>query len=77
MKRAKSETDLYLSMYPGLHRWVNVCVACGRRGYKPELSENIYPHFNVAAQNLRAMFEALPLNDTGICDACADALSKI
>ena len=73
MKRGKSRADLYLSMYPDLHRWLNACVACGRRGYKPDLPENIYPHFNVAATNLRAMFEELAVDENGMCSVCADA----
>lgn len=71
MKHTKSETDQYLAVYPDLQRWMNVCAACGREGYKPEMPENIYPHFNVGAQNLRAMFRPLDVVD-GLCEVCRD-----
>lgn len=72
MKRTKSAADFYLSMCPNLHRWMNTCVTCGRRGYKPGLPDDIYPPFNVAATNLRAMFEPFALDGNGTCDMCTN-----
>jgi len=74
MKHTKSEGNAYLAMYPDLQRWMNVCVACGREGYKPEMPENIYPHFSVGAQNLREMFRPLDVVD-GLCEVCRDLVS--
>ena len=74
--RHASEADQYLGQYPDLQKWLNVCLTCGARGYKPELPENIYPHFNVAAMNLRKYFRPLRLNDLGHCEQCAQALAS-
>ena len=76
MNRKRSDADQYLEQYPDLHRWLNVCLACGMRGYKPDLPENIYRHFNVAADHLRRFFRPLRLNDTGLCNVCARALAQ-
>jgi len=68
-----SEGDKYLQQYPRLSRWINVCIRCGTKGYKPELPENIYTHFNVAADNLRELFKPLAINELGLCEVCARA----
>jgi hypothetical protein len=74
---SRSKADEYLAQYPDLLRWINVCPGCGQRGYRPDLPENIYPHFNIAARNLRAMLRPLALNETGFCDLCAQALDMV
>lgn len=76
VKRGKADTDLYLSTYPHLHEWLNTCITCGRRGHKPDLPENIYRHYSLAARHLRAMLQPLPLSEDGMCDVCIKALEK-
>ncbi|MFA7236842.1 MAG: hypothetical protein WC058_08260 [Phycisphaeraceae bacterium] len=70
MKHQRYNIDKYLQQYPGLAKWVQTCAACGARGYRPDLPENIYPHPNVGAQHLRRMFEPLELDDRGLCEQC-------
>jgi len=77
VQHSRTKADEYLAQYPDLERWINVCSACGLRGYKPDLPENIYPHFNIAARNLRKMLCPLDLNETGICELCAHALEMV
>jgi hypothetical protein len=67
----KSTSERYLQQYPRLSRWINVCVRCGTKGYKPELPENVYPYFNVAGDNLRELFNPLTLNEYELCEVCA------
>jgi hypothetical protein len=71
----RSEADQYLALYPHLHRWMNVCAGCGARGHRPELPENIYPHFNVAAENLRRYFRPLAVDERGFCEQCSAAMA--
>jgi hypothetical protein len=71
--RHRSAADQYLRQYPHLHQWLNVCRGCGARGFKPDLPDNIYPWFNVAADHLRAFFRPLGLNEIGLCEQCAEA----
>ena len=74
MPKKTRETHDYLSQYPDLERWLNTCSACGARGYKPDLPDNIYPWFNVAADNLRKLFDPLPLDARSLCNQCASAI---
>jgi hypothetical protein len=70
------DIDLYLRRYPYLHKWLNVCAACGARGHKPEMPENIFPGPNVAARHLRKVFRPLELNEMGLCPQCEAANVK-
>ena len=60
--------ESYLEMYPKLRKWINQCIACHAKGYKPELPEDIYP--GVAAKNLRRYFKELSLSESGLCSNC-------
>jgi hypothetical protein len=73
MKAAKGEE--YLQMYPErTGRWMNQCVACQRKGYKPDMPDDIYPGY--LARNLRKYFEPLDVDESGMCEPCRDALPK-
>jgi hypothetical protein len=62
-----TEGEKYLRMYPGLEKWMNQCVICQAKGYKPELPEKLTP--GGAAQNIRRYFSPLTI-DGGICEEC-------
>lgn len=66
-----NEGENYIRTYPKLEKWINTCHGCGFRGYKPKMPEKIYPWFNVAAGNIRKLFEPLPLDEDGFCDQCS------
>ena len=68
---AEADGKRYLSKYPHLLKWINQCVACQRRGYRPELPPEIFP--GIAARNLRKYFDELPVNEKGLCLQCAHA----
>jgi hypothetical protein len=64
-----SDGELYLAMYPRLaRRWMNQCVVCQRKGYKPGMPDQI--GIGVAANNLRRFFDPLNLSEDGRCDQC-------
>jgi hypothetical protein len=66
--------DDYLAMYPTLERrWINQCVACQRKGYKPELPDTLSGK-SAAAANLRMYFTELALDEHGLCEQCRDGL---
>jgi hypothetical protein len=64
-----SDGEDYLRMYPDLRRWMNICVACGHQGYKPEMPPNDAPKFR--AQNLRRYFRPLVIDSVGLCEQCS------
>jgi len=65
----------YLAMYPDLRRWINTCVCCQFRGYKPEMPANDDPMFK--GQNLRKYFKPLALNSEGMCEQCSLATGRV
>ena len=65
----RSRGDDYLAQYPRFLKWMNQCVACGRKGHKPEMPPNDHPNF--WGQTLRAYFEPLAVNDVSLCEQCA------
>lgn len=69
------ESAEYLTSYPELERrWLNQCVACQRKGYKPTMPDEIHPGF--AAQNIRRYFGPLEVDEVGLCEECRAALVK-
>jgi len=73
MTKHKSDAQLYLETYPALQRtWINQCVACQRQGYKPNMPDSIHP--GMAAQNLRAYFQPMEVDENGLCKLCARTL---
>ena len=70
-----NQGQMYLDSYPELERrWINQCVACQRKGYKPTMPDNIYPGFG--ARNLRSYFAPLDLDELGLCEQCREAIPK-
>jgi hypothetical protein len=71
-----NEGEEYLQMYPTrTARWLNQCVACQRKGYKPDMPNEIYPG-GALASNLRRYFEPLELDEAGLCDQCRDLVQQ-
>jgi hypothetical protein len=66
----KRDKDLYLKQYPRAQKWLNQCAVCGTVGYKPELPEKITPGY--LAENLRAYFTPLQVNEISMCNECAE-----
>ena len=69
-----TDGEKYLQMYPDLVRWINICVACQFKGYKPQMPENDNPKF--MGQNLRRYFQPLALGTDGLCVQCQRALRR-
>ena len=51
-------------MYPRYLRWINQCVACQRKGYKPHMPLELQP-------NIQRLFAALTLGSGGLYEQCA------
>jgi hypothetical protein len=73
MKAAKGEE--YLQMYPEkTGRWMNQCVACQRKGYRPDMPRRIHP--GLLAQHLRHYFAPLDVDEKGMCEQCRAAVPE-
>jgi hypothetical protein len=67
------DAELYLSEYPRLKKWINQCVSCGRKGYRPDMPEHIGGPLSGGARNLRTYFSPRALDDAGRCLMCSDS----
>ncbi len=64
----------YLTMYPKFNKWINQCVKCQTKGYKPEMPSGQKVRdgvFVFAYKNIRRLFNPLPLNENQICEQCS------
>ncbi|MDQ3131820.1 MAG: hypothetical protein M3Q99_13810 [Acidobacteriota bacterium] len=54
-------------------RWINQCAACQQKGYMPEMPQEL-TRGGTIVRNLQEAFDPLPLNESGFCEICAEAL---
>jgi hypothetical protein len=68
-------TDLekFLMQYPYLLRWVNECLSCHNKGYKPEMLAPEFDNSTVIAAKLRRLVKELALDEDGLCQQCREA----
>jgi hypothetical protein len=71
----KRGTDLekFLMLYPYLARWVNECLACHHKGYKPEMPAPEFDNSVVIPSKLRRLADELVLDEDGLCQQCRRA----
>jgi hypothetical protein len=68
-------TDLedFLMRYPYLLRWVNECLSCHHKGYKPEMPEPGFDNSVVITAKLRRLADELALDEDRLCEQCRQA----
>lgn len=64
-----SDAQDYVRAYPAAAKLVRRCRACGREGYRPDMSNG-----ERFARNLRRMLEPLELDEDGLCSQCRHGL---
>jgi len=71
MTKYKDDGEMYLSLYPSLNKWINECMICHSKGYKPDMPEHISGEYSVAGKHIRKYFRPLAIDDLGVCEQCA------
>ena len=70
----RNSPEKFFEQYPSMRRWVNECVTCHRKGYRPETplpeEETMYP----TPWHLRRYFDELDLDESGVCEQCRNTL---
>lgn len=72
----KKDNELYLKMYPELLKWINECLICHSKGYKPEMPEHIGGEYSIAAYNIRKHFKPLELDENDLCVQCSKVYNQ-
>ena len=69
--RMTDKGEKYIQSYPELGKWINQCMKCGARGYKPEMPDvvGIPTVGKYIARNIRRRFKELSLKN-GVCEIC-------
>ncbi|MBL8206330.1 MAG: hypothetical protein JNM09_18985 [Blastocatellia bacterium] len=75
MSNQETDVDKYLKPNSYLRQWVNECVCCHYKGYKPQMPEP--KSFSTAHTpvKLRRLLDELALDEMGLCEQCQAAFS--
>ena len=65
--------EKFLMRYPHLLRWVNECLSCHHKGYKPEMPKPEFDNSIVIVAKLRRLVDELALDQDGLCQQCRQA----
>jgi hypothetical protein len=68
-----TDIEEFLMKYPHMLRWVNECLSCHHKGYKPEMPE---PEVDISVfipAKLRRLLDELALDENGLCEQCRQA----
>lgn len=68
MTKINRDKRIYLKQNPQTEKWLNHCLICNCKGYKPELPEKIHPGY--LAEHIREYFQPLVVNEISICEQC-------
>ncbi len=66
------EAEKFLERNPKMRQWVNECVACHQKGFKPETPEATNRY--LLLYKLRHSFEMLEVDEDGLCEQCRAVL---
>ena len=72
MRISGNEVEEFLMKYPHLARWVNECISCHHRGYKPEMPEPEVDNSAYLPAKLRRLMDEMKLDEGGLCQQCRE-----
>lgn len=79
MKRAyrNYNGENYIMAFPEAKKWINECICCHRKGYKPEMPEVINGPWGKTfkAHFIRKYFEPLAVNADSLCEVCGKLIA--
>lgn len=71
MKHTNDENgEKYISSFPKLKKWINECLCCHKKGYKPNMPDKISD--GMATYFIKKYFEPLELDENGLCSICSE-----
>ena len=70
------QRENYLKRNPELEKWINTCIICNTKGYKPEMpNHTVDGVFNNGHFQVQRFFDPLRVNELNICEQC-EAFAK-
>ena len=78
MKNTDKGED-YLREFPKMKKWINTCLCCGARGYRPDMPDVITiggEKKTIFADRIRKYFDPLEVDRYGRCEICAKLMER-
>lgn len=67
----------YLDAFPKFRKWINQCLCCHEKGYKPSMPEKITTaEGSLEVYFIKKYFKPLSLNEDGLCPQCEKVLNQ-
>ena len=66
MKENYQDGESYLTSFPKYRKWINECITCHSKGYKPDMPSH----------HVRGYFDPLPVNNLGVCEQCKNIVQR-
>ena len=78
MKKHTNQAEEYISAFPKFKKWINECVLCHKKGYRPDMPEKITVEDGcLEVHFIKKYFDVLPLSENGLCSQCARIMEKM
>lgn len=76
-KRNRYRGEKYLQAYPRHEKWIVECLCCHKKGYDPQMPEQIsVVEGNTGAEQIRKYYSPMLLDENGYCEQCSKVLVK-
>ena len=73
----RDDGEKYLDKFPKFRKWINECYCCHRKGYNPDIPEQITRvEGSRGAYYIKKYYSPLQLDANGLCEHCALILNK-
>lgn len=67
----------FIRQYPKLGKWINECLCCHKKGYKPDMPDKItVVESSLEVYFIKKYFKPLSLNSNGLCSQCENVLKS-
>lgn len=67
----------YITAFPKLNKWINECLCCHGKGYKPSMPDKITTvDGSLEVYYIKKHFKPLELNENGLCEVCSKLIDK-
>ena len=77
MKQYEDKGENYINTFPKLKKWINECMCCHRKGYKPDMPETIsIVEGAMDTYFIKKYFKPLQINEDGLCETCEKILKS-
>ena len=75
--KINKEGEEYLDAFPKFRKWINECICCREKGYKPTMPEKITTvDGSLEVYFIKKLFKPLSINEDGLCPQCEKMINK-